>query len=606
VRSAILGEVDADELRRLHLRAAALLHAGGAAAERVAAHLLEAPAAGEPWAAAALTAAADQALARGVPDTAAHHLARLAEEPLGRTEHAEVLLRLGRVRLMSGDAEALAAFEQARATVGDPRQAAQALHGLGQAHFSLGRHAEAAEAFEEALALADADEAEGAGAAGGHAFSRELRAHIVALSAIVPSLQDAARRHVADVLATQGPLELGDRAVLAALAVQRTFTIEPHQTGRDLARRALGDAGELLAAETSDGMNWMQVNAVLTWTDDLPAAITAAGAALDDARRRGSISGFATASFCRATPHLWSGRLADAAADAQQALDARRFGWGMYTIPAAAVLAWSLTEQLDLDGADAALAPFLEDLDTVAPHFAGYLLHARGRLHAARGDFESALQDQLEAGRRLATDNPAIITWRSEAAVAAAQLGRRRTAIELADEELERAERFGAPRTLGIALRAKGVATGGVEGRELLQRAVQALEGSTAILERVRALTELGAAHRMEGDDEQAKAVLRQALDRADRTGARLIAARARAELVKAGARPRRAQITGAAALTPAERRTAELAARGLTNREIAETLFVTLKTVEWHLGRAYGKLRITGRPELADALLRG
>lgn len=74
-------------------------------------------------------------------------------------------------------------------------------------------------------------------------------------------------------------------------------------------------------------------------------------------------------------------------------------------------------------------------------------------------------------------------------------------------------------------------------------------------------------------------------------------------ELVIAGARPKRVALSGVDALTASERRVAELAARGLRNREIAETLFVTQKTVEIHLGHTYAKLDIQGRSQLAAAL---
>ena len=74
-------------------------------------------------------------------------------------------------------------------------------------------------------------------------------------------------------------------------------------------------------------------------------------------------------------------------------------------------------------------------------------------------------------------------------------------------------------------------------------------------------------------------------------------------ELVVAGARPQRLAFSGVDALTASERRVAELAVRGLRNREIAETLFVSLKTVEVHLGRAYTKLGIKGRSQLEAAL---
>ena len=86
--------------------------------------------------------------------------------------------------------------------------------------------------------------------------------------------------------------------------------------------------------------------------------------------------------------------------------------------------------------------------------------------------------------------------------------------------------------------------------------------------------------------------------------GATVLYDRARTELAATGARPRRdALLSGPASLTPSERRIAELAARGQSNREIAQALFVTPKTVEYHLRNSYRKLDIAGRGELAGAL---
>jgi DNA-binding CsgD family transcriptional regulator len=86
--------------------------------------------------------------------------------------------------------------------------------------------------------------------------------------------------------------------------------------------------------------------------------------------------------------------------------------------------------------------------------------------------------------------------------------------------------------------------------------------------------------------------------------GARRIAGQARAELVAAGAKPRRDAITGRDALTASELRVARLAAAGKTNREIAQELFITTKTASAHLSRAYRKLDVTRRNQLAEALV--
>jgi DNA-binding CsgD family transcriptional regulator len=96
---------------------------------------------------------------------------------------------------------------------------------------------------------------------------------------------------------------------------------------------------------------------------------------------------------------------------------------------------------------------------------------------------------------------------------------------------------------------------------------------------------------------------LREGMDLASRCGAAAIAARAREELIAGGARPRRDALRGRDALTAGELRVARMAAEGLANREIAQALFITTKTVETHLGNVYSKLSVPGRRALAPAL---
>jgi DNA-binding CsgD family transcriptional regulator len=192
---------------------------------------------------------------------------------------------------------------------------------------------------------------------------------------------------------------------------------------------------------------------------------------------------------------------------------------------------------------------------------------------------------------------------RAGAAQALLRLGDRERALELARAELEDVRVFGAPRALGIALRVAGLAQGGEAGLELLAESVARLADSPALLERARSLTDLGAALRRAGERAAAREPLADALELAARCGARPLAARAREELRATGARPRRAWRTGIEALTPSELRIVRLAADGRTNREIAHELYVTLKTVEGHLSRAYTKLRIERRSQLPEAL---
>src|SRR5919197_3181969 len=101
----------------------------------------------------------------------------------------------------------------------------------------------------------------------------------------------------------------------------------------------------------------------------------------------------------------------------------------------------------------------------------------------------------------------------------------------------------------------------------------------------------------------EAQKLLREALDTAHRAGAGMLADYADTELRATGARPRRVVLTGLDSLTPSERRIAELASQDLTNREIAQMLFVTDRTVEGHLTSVFRKLHLDTRTELPAAL---
>jgi len=175
--------------------------------------------------------------------------------------------------------------------------------------------------------------------------------------------------------------------------------------------------------------------------------------------------------------------------------------------------------------------------------------------------------------------------------------------LRLAEEEVELARVFAAPRALGVALRALGVITDGRAGEALLREALECLERAGSPIERARVLTDLGALLRRGNRRTEARSLLRDALDAAHRAGARPLAERAETELRATGARPRRVTLTGLDALTASERRIAELAAQELTNREIAQELFVTARTVEGHLTSVFRKLQLTSREELAPAL---
>jgi DNA-binding CsgD family transcriptional regulator len=194
------------------------------------------------------------------------------------------------------------------------------------------------------------------------------------------------------------------------------------------------------------------------------------------------------------------------------------------------------------------------------------------------------------------------VPWRSLKAQALDRLGRRDAAVELAAEELRIARTWGSPGTVGRSLRVLG-AIEREDGIAHLEEACAVLEHATARLERAKALAALGETLRRARRPTDARAPLRQALELAEICGAAALVERTRAELYATGARPRTTALRGVGSLTASERRVADLAAEGASNRDIAQHLYVTPKTVEVHLSSVYRKLEVGSRRELPRAL---
>ncbi len=238
-------------------------------------------------------------------------------------------------------------------------------------------------------------------------------------------------------------------------------------------------------------------------------------------------------------------------------------------------------------------------------HFLNFF-RVRGLVAFHAGSPEQALTDFRAAGdlaRSLRIENPAFAPWRSEAALALHRLDRWDEARALAREELELSRGWGAARTIGISLRALGLIEGGRTGEQLLREAVDVLADSPARLEYARALVDLGAALRRGNSRSEARQLLRQGVELAHQCGASALMTLANEELAATGAHARTILLSGLDALTASERRVAHMAAEDLSNKEIAQALFVTVKTVEQHLGRVYRKLDISSRRQLGAAL---
>ena len=599
IQVAVTSSLGPSERAEAHLRAAELLAQEHAPPERVAAHLMEAPRRRNPWVVESLRAAAAGALERGAPDDAVEWLRRALVEPPGREARPRVMLDLGRAEATAGEAQSVVRLREATELIDDRRERAQTALDTGRTLFAFGRQADAAAAFERGLdEIGDED----------HALAGRLRASHATLGRLI---DPAAALVGAPLDPPAGGDTPADRALLALSAIEAGMRGDPRDEVHALAARALG-RGALLEDETADGIAYYLASLALVLAEDLQGAEIALTAAVEDARSRGSVLGFATASFVRSTAIQRRGRLGDAAADARRAIAAERQGWRLAVPAARAVLADCLMEAGELDAAERELiaagrVASAMDTESGSDNAARIgLLVSRGNLHLRRGKAERALAEFRACGDQLArigARSPAIVPWRSNAARALAAMGDVTEARRLVEEELAIAEVGGAPGAIGHSLRVLGGLSGGTEALETLELAVRHLEESQAALERARALVDYGAALRRSRRRQAAREPLRRGLDLAERCGAKALATRALAEVRLTGARPRRTALEGPDALTEREREVAVLAARGLSNREIAESLVVTVKTVEWHLRHAFRKLGIDSRAKLGGHL---
>jgi DNA-binding CsgD family transcriptional regulator len=598
LRSAVYAGISGAERGRMHRIAARVLSDDGKDLAVVAAQLLTAEHDGDPWAVELLRRAARAALAEGAPISACRYLQRALAEPPPAALRGEVLAELASAGVAAGEPQATQRLREALDVLDDVKRRTQLRITLANALIHRGEHLEAASVLEA-----------GSGDLGGadRELELELEATWISAARMESSLRARAMPRLAELcreLRGETPIE---RVLLAHEANRRVFAGDPLVEVRDVVCRAWA-GGALVQDQRPGDFAAITALAALGWCDDFDAYEEGLHALQADARRRGLVLAHADATYGLHLSHHYRGRLADAVADAETAIAARRHGWRRHLATASSQLCWTLIELDDLDGAARVLQ--LSEIEEAVNTLAYALVHdARGRLAAARGEAREALGEFLNAGHIAESApiaNPSYLPWRSSAGLAASRLGERQRARDLVAEELRRADRFGAPRPIGVALRAAGLIEGGDAGIDLLRAAVERLAASPAGLEHARALTDLGAALRRRGHRRDARSPLRDAVRLAAGFGATVIEHRSRSELVVAGGRPRRRQFSGVDALTPGERRVAQMAARGMSNREIAEALFVTVKAVHWHLGNTYRKVGVSSREGLAEILVGG
>ncbi|MBE2318620.1 AAA family ATPase [Solirubrobacter sp. CPCC 204708] len=593
VRGAVREQMTHAERADLHARAATLLRAAGLRPELVAPHLLATEPAGDAEVVRLLRAAATRALHQGAPETAREYLRRALREPPEPGTVGEILSALGEAEWCCGeDLEAATEhLREALARTPDPKRRPARALALHQAIFVSGRLVEAYELLEREIELAR-------GAADPEDVWR-MEAALSSIGLLNPATVGRANGRLARFEQLEGATP-GEGLQLANVACWKWAAGTAAETVEH-GRRALADA-RAQAADALDSIPIYEALWVLTYADAHELALEVLEDTLADARARGSVFGVSTSCALRA---LIAWQRGDVTAAEQEARTAAVLpGLSAFVRPPLfGTLALALVARGDLEGAERAIAesgcgPSLPEFVCLNPAF-----YARGVLRAAQGRYDEALADFTEFGERSARirlRNPGD-PWRLGAADCLRQRGAHAEASRLVDEQLELARRWGTASALGVALHAHALAHGSTP--DALRAAADVLADSPARLEHARCLVDLGGALRRTNQRAAAREPLREGLELARRCGADALVRRAHDELVVAGGRPRRLMFSGPEALTPSERRVAELAASGHSNREIAQLLFVTTKTVDNHLARAYSKLGISSRGELAGAL---
>jgi DNA-binding CsgD family transcriptional regulator len=597
VRGAVYETLDVVERDAGHREAAELLLDAGAPPESAGGHLLHVTPQADPFVVSTLRQAAERSLAQGAADAAIEYLARALQEQPDPETRPEVFVELGLAERRTNGPAAADHLRAGLDLLTEPtRRCAVALE-LGRALGFTNRIADALEVFEQAIHELDQRKPD---------LHDLLVAELISSAWWSPQTYPVAAAQIAELDLDGLHGGLGSEILLGTMAHYEVRQGLHRDSAIELARRALA-SGNLM---TSGSVAFNYAVSSLARSGLIDEATSLYGQAIPHARRRGDVFNLAFLLMWRGRWQTHRGDLRAAVADLREAIDlAAAHGMLRFWPYSIGFLAYALVEQGELDEAARVMdeGDFPEQLPLDQVQLVAVRLH-RGRLNIETGSPERGVEELLQIGettRLIPIDNPSGMPWRSWAAEGLRLLDRNDEARALTADELMLARRWGDPGAIGGALRVLGLVEGGNEGMDLLREAIEVLAGSDARLEYAHAIVDLGAALRRANERTEARELLREGVDLARTIGAFRLAERANDEIAATGARPRKVLQTGLDALTASERRVAQLAADGMSNKEIAQALFVTIKTVEVHLSHAYRKLEISSRGELDKVLLR-
>ncbi|WP_424186681.1 ATP-binding protein [Actinokineospora sp. G85] len=599
IKDAIANSITRAARDDLHARTAASLHASRARAAFIARHVQHTTSKLGGWAADALFQAAGELLDDGDATTAASFLTRALQEDVSNEFRTKLLIRLGHAESFFDPCLAATHLKQALADVEEPELLLDVTSLLSRALYLDGRYEDARGALSESIARTRACAPE---------LSAQLR---LALRVTLPT--ERAEEH--DVVADRLPVDWrrGDargRGLAALIAEDLGNRGEDLMTCREAALVALS-AG--VVSLMQDPQRMMAAINSLIRTNELELALRYSSEVILEAHRQKLDLVFVLGHTLRSRVHFHRGALAQAVVGARLAL-AKAQQMNLHQLHSGRV--WStgalLSALLHLGDVEAA-RELIEPIGRASPLPSSWhhtsLLHGRGHLRMRLGDGVGALADYLECGRRLKSwgaPSPAVLPWRSYAAVAHLHLGQSPAALELALEELELAKKWTSAPSLARALLTVGIATGGAAALPWLMEADYVLRDAQTLLLRATILVELGTTRWHYGQRELAREELAQAKVAAERCGSLPLLTKL-AELPpeavgRAGAPPA-VPVPAGSPLTPREHRVASLVAAGDSNDEVARKLSVSRRAVEFHLTHIYRKLGIQRRTQLAAIL---
>lgn len=591
VADGIRSAIPPGRLSVAHRQVARLLAAEGNE-ESASTHLLHVAPAAETWTVDLLRRQARKAAAAGAADVAATLIRRALVEPPAADARGAVLADLGEAELQVGDANALPHLRDARRLAASGEDIERASRLLSTAYVVHGPIAEAADVLEDAVRNLSHDPSD---------RGALLHAELLALAQVEHTAAARTRTELGAAAAGAVGRTPTERILMAADAYSHALLWTAPASATAASLEVAVDQGVLGDVEPDSPIVGITMSSLI-FSGSWGVAARVIDEAASAAQERGNTRALAQALALGSRLARLRGDLVRAENDGRLAVELSARSFPMLLPMSLAVLVMALTTRGDLVAASEVLTEHSAwgEMPPTTP--GAMLLLARAGLHVElRQPAEAAADlDRMRGFLQNRGDYPC--SWVPEIVRVLTATGREADAVIKAEDHVARAEQWGLPTDHVEAMRCLAQVRGGND-LDLLEEACRHLHVVASPLVRAKVLRDLGAALRRANRRSEARQPLLEALDLASRMQSPSLVEDVRTELAAAGVRPRREAQTGVDALTASEQRIAALAADGLSNPEIAQSLFITRKTVEKHLASAYRKLGINARSELSSAL---